>query len=651
MRVEYIGYIEGTNGKIKELVFINIDTLQIVRIPIESVIATLKAGKDIIGIKSHNDNIKAEHGELKHDYIKYVEGNNGQGQYIESLGISAATKRVILRRVYRSNGDIVGYSVVNPIGKEKKIEASKLSEIGHLIINVKYSNGKIEPYYNDIDTEEINEAVKNNTTSVDKSYANSIRKTVRALPISESKLGVMDEKCGLTLIEKITSAMMAIKQIRPYYYSAISVLNRVESNDVDTMGVSLDTLYINPDFALEIKIEEMIFILMHEIAHVIMMHNSRRINREHEIWNIACDYYVNAFVMDDLGIKQIGKVNSIEKLNGNGSVKIVVPSGLLYDERVDLDKDTPESLYEMLMKMAQNNSSSNSNSKGEDSSNSSGGQSGSNADSGNGNKGNRNSGSGSKSSKQGKWKMKSDGDIVDDERSSKMTQQQKKQVQKGMNRRVKQVAIQTGASAGIGNEPLGIERELEKTLVEKIDWKKAFRKMLSVRYERVNSFTSPDRRFIGRGMCMPGPKIYEEQGITRVRMYMDTSGSISNKDIYRDIKQAEDLMKQYKANGELYFWDTEVYGPYSIESINDLRKVRPKGGGGTDINCVFREEENHIKEKKDDVSDIILVWSDGYFGKPDNKFKRMFDKKTVFIIDEANELFKEPFGRKAYTKR
>ena len=46
MKVEYLGYINGADGKIAEVIMVNVETLQLVRIPLESVKATLRE-KDI----------------------------------------------------------------------------------------------------------------------------------------------------------------------------------------------------------------------------------------------------------------------------------------------------------------------------------------------------------------------------------------------------------------------------------------------------------------------------------------------------------------------------------------------------------------------------------------------------------------------------
>lgn len=611
MRVEYFGYVNDGTKNINELVMINIETLAMVRVPMASVKQTLLNGKEIIGLKLVNGAVKAEHGDIKKDYNEYVVGRLGAQRYIENLDLTVMYNRVLVRKIYKTNNMIVGYNVVNCMGVSANVDIKDIEEAKCNIsaVNGKFSGTKFTAYYNDVTTEQINIVDKSERSIVEKSQMNTFRKNVRALPQSESKMNVVDETCGLTLIEKLTSAMMSMKTLRPYYYSAITAINRVESYDLKTFGVTLDTLYINPDFALRLGLDSMLFVLMHEVCHLVMMHRSRRMNRDHDIWNDACDLYINRFIAVDLEINMENGYRNVINVGGK-QIGIMLPGGALYDEKIDIDKDTPESIYDKLMENKQNN--------GENEDRTDSGIYG--------------------------------GDLVDDDKSSKMTNQQIKQAQQNINRRIKQIAIQTG-TARRGNGAGMFERELEKTLVEKVDWKKVFRHMLSVRYENITSFSNPDRRFIGRGKVLPGNKKYEEDGITKVHIYIDTSGSISDKDLYICLRQAQDLMKEYKAKAKVCFWDTIVQNTMEFDNPKKIMAARPKGGGGTEINCVF-EYEDMIEEKdKSNKSDIILVWTDGCFGIPKKEYKAKYSKRTVFVVNERNEAFKEPFGKKAYFKR
>ena len=629
MRVALLGYVENTEPK--ELVMINIDTTQIVRITVDSVMQTLKNGKRILGLDIVNNKLKIQHGNIN-DYVKYTDIKETRDEYSDdaqsqlyALGLAYRSVSVFVEKVHSINGIIHSMDVIGPDGERAiGLIPTRFNHIKH--INGKIEDGKFIDYYHTVTYDDKTEKIAK-ITGIDKYKANSIKNTVRKLPASQSKFNEIDKKYDLTLIEKITASMLGIKAVRPFYYSSLTVLNRVETLDIPTMGVSIDTLYINPNFAMEISIHEMNFILMHEICHIVMMHRSRKGNRLHNIWNIACDAYVNKFVANEIGANNPGDTVKLSNEKGK-SIKFTMPRDMVWID-VDLNTDTPESIYNELIKdkdIIKMYGSGSGCGNGDNDDN--GGKSNSDTD----------------IVKSGKYES----DMVEDGKSSKMTEEQIKQAQKIFNRRIKQRAIQDKSIGKGGGE---LFRVLEDTLVEKVDWKKVFRKMLSKRYEIYNSYVSPDRRFIGRGKVLPGPVKSEEMGVTKVHIYIDTSGSIQDTDLYIALKQAQDLMKSYNATAIVNFWDTRVYSEVEAEFTEPkaIMKAKPKGGGGTDINCVFEYESSRYT-KKDGNTDIILVWTDGYYGEIDNKFYKPYGNKTVFIVNKDTD-FEPKMGKKAYFKK
>lgn len=57
-------------------------------------------------------------------------------------------------------------------------------------------------------------------------------------------------------------------------------------------------LYLNPDIINELSEDELIFLLAHETLHCAYLHMARINNRDHQKWNIACDYVINLFLDD-----------------------------------------------------------------------------------------------------------------------------------------------------------------------------------------------------------------------------------------------------------------------------------------------------------------------------------------------------------------
>lgn len=55
-------------------------------------------------------------------------------------------------------------------------------------------------------------------------------------------------------------------------------------------------IYINPAAGLDIQ--ECRFVMAHELLHVALEHQKRRRGRDPELWNVACDYVINAWLIE-----------------------------------------------------------------------------------------------------------------------------------------------------------------------------------------------------------------------------------------------------------------------------------------------------------------------------------------------------------------
>lgn len=66
---------------------------------------------------------------------------------------------------------------------------------------------------------------------------------------------------------------------------------------VPTAAASRDgKIFINEDFANKLSIDELRFVIAHEAMHIAMAHVARTGNRDHAMWNIACDAVVNGIL-------------------------------------------------------------------------------------------------------------------------------------------------------------------------------------------------------------------------------------------------------------------------------------------------------------------------------------------------------------------
>ena len=143
---------------------------------------------------------------------------------------------------------------------------------------------------------------------------------------------------------------------------------------------------------------------------------------------------------------------------------------------------------------------------------------------------------------------------------------------------------------GQGNLPGGMETEISCVLEPEVDWRHALWKYVG---KTPADFDDLDRRFIYKGLYLEG--LLTEA--LEVSVCIDTSGSISNDLLDQFIGELKGILRSYphvKCN--LYFADTEIYGPYEIHSIEELPKAA--GFGGTSFvpffNYLEKEDSNNL---------------------------------------------------------
>jgi len=94
---------------------------------------------------------------------------------------------------------------------------------------------------------------------------------------------------------------------------------------VAAVDMALREIYINP--AAGLSDQELRFVMAHELLHVGLRHDVRCQGRDHYLWNIACDYVINGWLVE----------------MGVGSM----PRGLLYD--AELKASSAEEVYDLIV--------------------------------------------------------------------------------------------------------------------------------------------------------------------------------------------------------------------------------------------------------------------------------------------------------------
>ena len=118
-------------------------------------------------------------------------------------------------------------------------------------------------------------------------------------------------------------------------FKIIETQGRSDLNDIEIAAVNVlnGEIYVNPAAGLDM--DEWKFVLAHEYLHAGLCHHARRSGRDPYLWNIACDFVINAWLHD----MQIGAMPQ---------------RGLMYDET--LKNRSAEEIYDILTDNIRKNS-------------------------------------------------------------------------------------------------------------------------------------------------------------------------------------------------------------------------------------------------------------------------------------------------------
>ena len=114
--------------------------------------------------------------------------------------------------------------------------------------------------------------------------------------------------------QAMSKAMMQLMRSKEQAYITCVLLNlpRTFTNEIETAGVNGIQMQINPEFFLELPESERRFLLVHEAWHIGLMDMVRLGTKDPEVWNQACDHYINLMIDEqkdpmpkfiDLGLK------------------------------------------------------------------------------------------------------------------------------------------------------------------------------------------------------------------------------------------------------------------------------------------------------------------------------------------------------------
>ena len=406
--------------------------------------------------------------------------------------------------------------------------------------------------------------------------------------------------------DRITKAKISLQRSYPFWAYLSLFLKFKESEDLpDYAGMGVDerrNLYYKKEFIEELSDQELVGVIAHEINHLVFLHLLRRNNRHPEIWNIACDICVNSL---------------LERNNFKLPKDCLLPD---YHNEIELfgikikdcNKKIAEKIYDEIEKKAKKQM------KGKCAC----GKCECDKDKNGKRKGNG-------ECKCGKCECKGElfkGRFDEHFEGKNLTPKEKKEIEDNWNGKVQEALTIAKMK---GDMPVGLERLIGKLHENKVNWKTLLQRYITNQIPYNHSYRTPHKKSISTGYYMPNT-LKEKISIV---IAIDVSGSIGQQELIDFLSEIIGMARAFQDRIEmtLITHETDVNNIFQVRngSIDEIKKLKIEGGGGTAHDKVF----NHIQEKIRDCKCVVFL-TDGYSDLNEINFDEYAFNK-IFVISDG----------------
>lgn len=407
--------------------------------------------------------------------------------------------------------------------------------------------------------------------------------------------------------QRLLLSRMRILNHHSFYGLLLMRMVFAVDENVDTACTNGKRIVFGTDFLESLSDNELDFVMMHEILHVVLQHCARGTHLNQPLFNIACDIVVNSNIL----LENNMDIDSITLREYGESIHLTPDGqeGYLYNA---------EDVYFMLKKHM---------SEPPDDGNT------------------------AISSPDGKpFKdipaTEFDPDLWDDHSKWGMSEEEAKVFMEEWHKNLLE-AVQTLSiskeSSGCGHVPAVAKRILEEIKESRTDWRALLADFIqpqSCDY----TFSPPDKRFADSGFFLPDLN-ETDFTVQNILFMVDTSGSMSNQTVNEAYSAVKDAIRQFedKMNGWLGFFDTKVDDLIPFSENKKLRITTARGGGGTSFHCIFDFVRDNMM---DNLPTAIIILTDGEAPYPPQK--NAMDIPVLWLI--TNDRSKPPWGKVARMK-
>ena len=365
-------------------------------------------------------------------------------------------------------------------------------------------------------------------------------------------------------------ALLKIKQARaamlvdcPFFGElSLKLILKEDTTEGMTMWTDGMTLGYNPDWVLKQSAPKLTFVVAHEVAHCALSHQLRRNNRDHEMWNEACDYAVNA-MLQQYGWK--------------------LPEDCYYDPQYG--GKSAEAIFNII------NGKKGKKDKQEDKQGDSNSQTGAGNDFYGQGQGdtlpeNKNGSTGQTDSQLGDC-PKGHGEVRDypgntDKDEAAQQEQEWKQA----------AAAAAIHAEQAGKCPGNFKKLIQELIESKVNWQEVLQRFVNEQARDDYSWRRTNSRYAHTGFVLPA---LQNEKLPPLVVAIDTSGSISDKDLQQFASECEEILSLYDTTLRVVMIDTEVRHTQDFSREDMPIKFEMFGGGGTKFAPLF-EHVNGLEE-------------------------------------------------------
>ena len=402
-------------------------------------------------------------------------------------------------------------------------------------------------------------------------------------------LGKTDPKIDREVREQLITARVGLLLKASFFGNLATRLKLVNADEwCSTAATDGRNFYYNSRFIKMLRPKEIEFLFGHEVLHCVYDHFGRRGERDHQLFNIANDYCVNADLIKHRVGEKITTVPCLHnpKYDGMSSEEIY---DILYEkaEKLDIGKLLDQMIDEHL-------------------------------------------------DGEGDEEQDGDGNEKEGKGRPKLTAEERQQIKD----EIKEAMLAAAATVdGAGNLPAGVKRLIQDLTEPKMNWRELLRMQLESTIKSDYTWMRASRKGWHMDAVMPGMKL---DPMIDIAVALDASGSISETMLKDFLSEIQGIMESFPAYRiHVVTFDTECYNPaqYDSENLDNICDYEVDGGGGTDFDAVFRYlKDNEIEPKR------LVVFTDGYpFGSwGDENYA-----DTVWILHGTDSIV-PPWGQFAY---